>query len=196
MKAGTYLGVALAAVVGMVGTSGWLTSARAGSFSRQAAALSHQNRTKAIDPILTGAGSTPVPAGSTQFFFTETGELSDEGCKDVLITHADGGVFDMANTGKLMVHGEDVAVIVLDEGNNIIFGTELATGSPNGPLYFGGYAVTSPQAVDIKLSDLSGGATPVAIAIIVEGDVTNTDTKSHTANDAVNGIIKLFGCEK
>src|SRR5260370_11456799 len=86
--------------------------------------------------------------------------------------------------------------IVLDEGNNIIFGTELAVGSPNGPLYFGGYAVTSPQAVDIKLSDLSGGATPVAVAIIVEGDVTNTDTKSHTASNAVNGIIKLFGCEK
>jgi hypothetical protein len=194
MKAGTYLGVALAAVVGMVGASGWLTPARASNFSRRAAALSHHNVTKAVDPILTGAGSTPVPAGSTQFFFTETGELSIEFCKDVLVTHADGGVFDMANSGELMVHGEDVALLILDEGNNIIFGTELATGSPNGPLYFGGYAVSSPQSVDIKLSDLGGGATPVALAIAVDGDVTNTDTKSHTASTAVNGIVKLFGC--
>jgi hypothetical protein len=195
MKAGRHLGVVLAAVMGMVGTSGWFTSARAADIgSRRAAALSHLNRKKATDPILTGTGSTPVPAGSTQFFFAETGELSIEGCKDVLVTHADGGVFDLSNSGKLMVHGEDVAVLFLDEGNNIIHGEELAVGSPNGPLYFGGYAVTSPQVVDFKLSDLSGGATPVAIAIIVEGDVTNTDTKSHTASNAVNGIVKLFGC--
>src|SRR5260370_16821392 len=102
MKAGKFLGVALAAVVGMVGTSGWLTSARAGNFSRQAAALSHQNRAKAVDPILTGAGSTPVPAGSTQFYFAETGELSVEGFKEVLITNAAGSVFTIANTAKLI----------------------------------------------------------------------------------------------
>jgi hypothetical protein len=86
----------------MVGTSGWFTSARAADIgSRRAAALSHVNQMKTTDPILIGTGSTPVPPGSTQFFFAETKELSIALCKDVLITHGDGGVFDLANTGKL-----------------------------------------------------------------------------------------------
>jgi hypothetical protein len=195
MKAGKYLGVVLAAVVGVVGAGGWLTSARAVDIgSRRAAALSHVTRKKATDPILIGTGSTPVPAGATEFFFAETGELTIAFCKDILITHGDGGVFDLSNSGKLLVHGEDVAVLIFDIGHNVIAGFELATGAPNGPLYFGGYAVTSPQSVDIRLSDLSGGATPVGLAIAVEGDVTNTDTKSHTASNAVNGIVTLFGC--
>lgn len=190
MKVARYLSVTLAAVVGMVCTSGWLTLARAGDItSRRAAALSHVQRRDSTDPILSGTGAISVPPGTTQFFFAETGEFSIAGCKEVEVKHADGSVFDSNNSGKLVVHGIDVAAIFFDKSGNLIgdAGSELAATSPNGPLFADGYAVTSPQRVDFLLRDFS---TDVGkIAIIFEGDVTNTDTIAHAANSAVNAVI-------
>jgi len=193
MKVEKYLRGALAAVVGIAGIAGWLTPASAGDIgSKYAAALSHINRTVATDPILIGNGSTLVAPGTTNGFFAMTGEYIVAGCKTVAIQHADGSVYDNSGSGKLFVHGADVAVIFFDKYENPLsqYGSELATGAPNGPLYAAGYAVTSPQEVDFRLSDFSPAVG--AVAVIIEGDVTNTDTKPHTATSAVNAVINVL----
>jgi len=53
----------------------------------------------------------------------------------------------------------------------------LGQASLNGPLFSAGYTVTSLQRVDFGLMDIHGGT--AKIELIVEGDVTNQDKKTH-----------------
>jgi len=198
MKAAKYLGIAVAAVVGISGSLAFAGSSPiAGSMSRsfsarRLAALSQVKRLMSKDPILSGSSSQVIPPGTT-YFFAETTELAITGCKAVDVKHADGGVFDPDNTGKLVVHGMDVSVLFLDvDGDDITESFFLGAVSPNNSLFSGGYAVTSPQSVGVLVSDLPLDSDNVAI--IVEGDITNTDTKPHTAGALVEGIITLVGC--
>jgi hypothetical protein len=144
------------------------------------------------DPILIGNGSTTVNPGTTAGFFAMTEEYAVANCKTIRVQHADGSVYDNSGSGKLLVHGTDVAVIFFDKFDNPLsqYGSELATGAPNGPLYATGYAVTSPQAVDFRESDFTPAVG--SIAVIIEGDVTNTDTKSHVATSAVNAVVSVL----
>ena len=199
MKAAKYLGIAAAAAVGISSSLAFAASNPIASpvvrsiGARRLAALSQASRTKSKDPLITGTNSQTIPPGLTEFFFAESSELAITGCSAVDIKHADGGIFDPNNTGKLVVHGMDVSVLFLDsDGDDLTQSLFLGAVSPNNSLFAGGYAVTSPQSVEVLINDLPLDSDNVAV--IVEGDVTNTDTKPQTVDSLVDGIIKLEGC--
>jgi hypothetical protein len=144
------------------------------------------------DPVLQGSGSQVVPAGADIYFFGATSALSTSGCRYVDVTHVDGNIYDSANSGKLLLHGMDVSVVFYNSGSPDSPSPELASMAVNGPLYTGGYSATSPQEVDFKVRDFS--PYPTSVAILVEGDVQNLDTKAHTVSSLVSGIIFLCGC--
>jgi hypothetical protein len=198
MKAVKHLGIATAITVGISGSLAFAgTSVVASSMAnslgaRRAVALSQVKRKGTKDPIISGNGSQIIPPGSTQYFFAETGELSILGCRAVEINHADGGIFDPNNSGKLVVHGMDVSALILSADADVTQSFFLGAVAPNNALFSGGYAVTSPQSVEFRVSDLPPDSDD--IAIIVEGDVTNTDTKPQTVGNLVSGIITLERC--
>jgi hypothetical protein len=142
------------------------------------------------NPILQGTGSTAINPGTTDYFFGLTTLFDISECRRVEVDHADGGPFDPNNTGKLVVHGIDVSVVFFDEAATPLASFYLGSLVPNAPLYSAGYLVTSQQRVDFSLQDLPEGTAKVAI--IVEGDATNTDTKVETVDTVVNGIIDAF----
>jgi hypothetical protein len=153
------------------------------------AAIKSANPKSSRDPILQGSSSESVAAGITFYFSSISDTYNVSSCKDVFIQHADGGVFDNANTGKLRVHGLGVSVLFLDNDGDVITNVFLGANSPNNVLYSAGYAVTSPQGVNIPLTDLP--EKPSQMEFITEGDVTNTDSSSHTVNSNVNGIFDV-----
>lgn len=195
MRSAKYLGIATAAAVSISSSLAFAASSpnAASVNSRRLAALSQVSRKQTTDPIVNGTGDQTIPPGATQYFFAESGELGIKGCTWVDIKHADGGAFDPNNTGKLVLHGMDVAAIFINsDGDDITQGLILGAVSPNSSLFTGGYAVTSPQSVLVKVSDLPKHSDK--IAIIVEGDVTNTDTNPQSVGNLVDGVISEFGC--
>jgi hypothetical protein len=189
--------IAALAVVAMFGTAAQaetLNVRRFAAFSASnqhtgLAAVSNASRRGKIDPILQGAGPTTIPAGKTSYFSALSDALDIHGCRAVLITHADGNVFDPANTGQLLALGLDVAAVFFDELGKPVGGAFLAASSPNGPLHSAGFVATSPQAVRILIGDLPASAD--SIAFLVEGDATNMDTKAHDVGATVLGILTL-----
>ena len=191
IKAAKYLGIAAVAVAicgsqALAGSSPISESISA----RRFAALPQVQQTDGKDPIITGSNSQIIAPGSTAYFFAETSASSISKCSEVNVVHADGGAFDPDNTGKLVVHGMDVSVLFLNSDSSVTQSFFLGAVSPNNALFAGGYAVTSPQSVAIQKSDLPSGS--INVAIIVEGDVTNTDTKPQSVDAMVEGIIQCF----
>ena len=179
--------LALVAVVPL----GAITQANAGVSARLSAAVASAKHTRAVDPIVGGTGSSPIIQGTTSYFFGLSSLLDISGCHDVQINQADGNAFDPNNSGALIVRGMDVSVVFTDSSGTPLTSFILGSLAPNGPLFSGGYSVASPQPVDFLLSDLPGATAKVAI--ITEGDATNTDfNTTQTVGTFANGVIEKF----
>ncbi len=179
------------ATIAALALFGALGQANAGVNSRHLVAFSKTNTTTSSDPILFGNNAQSVSKNSTMYVFAQSSAWSipSIGCKTVAITHADGNIFDINNTGRLVLSGIDVAVVFLDSGNTPIASFFLSSLAPNGTLHTAGYASASSNGeLEVYLPNLPG--TAASAAFLVEGDVSNIDSSSHSVNSLVSGTIK------